>query len=113
MASDPPSPVQLLVILFSEVSKRVVAIYTKIEAVSRTLFSQIVIHPAASVILTLVLTILAGLAGINRVIILVATLLVWVVTFSWINTLAALQKNSPTKRFAISALLPALIWSSF
>ena len=100
---DPPSPVQLFILLFPKMSQRLSKFYSCIEAQNQ----KIHIQPAAGAILSVLLT-MFGPIGIY-----VGSILGWIFTFSWLNSVPSVQKYSIFRRFALSAIVPAFVWVSF
>jgi hypothetical protein len=103
---DPPSPVQLIIILFTKTCQRISEIYSWIEAAAKKIHASI-INPIFGAILAVLLT-MFGPIGIY-----VGAILGWIFTFSWLNTVRALQKYPIFTRFMLSAIAPAVVWTGF
>jgi hypothetical protein len=57
--------------------------------------------------------VLAVLAFFVTVLLCVASVLFWIFTFSWLNTLSTIQKWPIFTRFIVSAVLPLVAWTGF
>jgi hypothetical protein len=103
---DPPSPVQLIIILFTKTCQRISEIYSWIEAAAKKIHASI-INPIFGAILAVLLT-MFGPIGIY-----VGAILGWIFTFSWLNTVRGLQKYPIFTRFMLSAIAPVVVWTGF
>lgn len=100
---DPPSPVQLFIILLPKTCERISKVYCWIETKARSLHRSIR-HPTFAIIVPL------SLAMFGPIGIYVGGVIGAIATFAWLATTRSLRQYSILNRFMISVVLNLSFW---